>query len=35
MIDVDVDGVYIRILFLILIYCFMWFVLEVGYVYIV
>lgn len=35
MIDVDVDGVYICIFFLILIYCYMKLILEVGYVYIV
>lgn len=35
MIDVDVDGVYIWMLLLILFYCFMCLIVEVGYVYIV
>lgn len=35
MIDVDVDGVYICMLLFIFFYCFMRFLIEVGYVYIV
>lgn len=35
MIDVDVDGVYICILFFMLFYCYMCLLFDVGYIYIV